>query len=339
MRTASSSDLVGHIAGFTSLRDVDLLEVSLLKSIHTTLRPLNVSLISLDSNNIILKKVSFSADNLSNVVLKTPADEQLLRASEQLDWSNKEYCTVSVGDSCLTLFLLSQNRRISQYVCIESKGNIVTQTDSYQIIGMLRVFQNFRALLTESQTDELTGLPNRKAFTNISEKINESIVASPESYEGNARRALDDNPTYWLALADLDNFKNINDNFGHLMGDEVLVRAAQTIQSSIRETDLVFRYGGEEFAILINAASKEDVDAVLERVRANIESIDFHKLGRMTISIGFTEMKEDTFTLHIIEAADRALYHSKEKGKNKVSFASSKQTPKSSDIESDIELF
>ncbi|MFC3093107.1 GGDEF domain-containing protein [Alteromonas sediminis] len=340
MRLKSSSDLVGHIAGFTSLRDVDLLEMSLLKTVFTTLRPLNVSLISLDTNNIILKRIDYSSEQVGHVSIRIKADDLLLRASEQLDRSTKEYCTLNEGDRAITVYLLSQNRRVSHYICIEAKGNIVTQSDSYQIIGMLRVFQNFRALLTEAQTDELTGLPNRKAFNNVTEKIGEAVVASPEVIECDKRKSSDEPPQFWLALADLDNFKVINDSFGHLMGDEVLVRTAQTIQGSIREDDMVFRYGGEEFAILVSAKEKEQVIQVLERVRQNVEGLDFQRLGKITISIGFTEMKDDVFALTLVETADKALYQSKSNGKNQITYQPTlSQQAYHEDIEDDAELF
>jgi len=277
---------------------------------------------------------------VGHVTLKVEADALLLRASEQLDRTTKEYCTINEGGKAITVYLLSQNRRVSHYICIESKGNIVTQSDSYQIIGMLRVFQNFRALLTEAQTDELTGLPNRKAFNNVTEKIGEAVIASPEAVECEKRKARSTSPQFWLALADLDNFKVINDNFGHLMGDEVLVRTAQTIQSSIREDDMVFRYGGEEFAILVSAETKDEVIQLLERVRQNIEALDFQRLGKITISIGFTEMKDDVFALTLVETADKALYKSKSNGKNQVTYQPTiSHEVYESEFEDDAELF
>ena len=82
---ADSVDLVGQIAGFTSLRDVDLLELSLLKSIYTMVNPKQVSLICLDSNNIILKRVDYSAEKHGNISVKEKASEQLLEACERLE--------------------------------------------------------------------------------------------------------------------------------------------------------------------------------------------------------------------------------------------------------------
>ena len=333
------SDLVSHIAGFTSLRDTDLLELSLLKSVYTSLRPIKVSLIVLDTNDIILKRVDYSKDEFGHITTRVGADPALLNAVEQLDKSNREYCTVEQTYSSISLFLLSLNRRISHYVCVEAAPNAVTQSDSHQIIGMLRVFQNFRELLTESQTDELTGLPNRKSFNGFVSKINDALMPTPEVHGDERRHSANQAETFWLALVDLDNFKQINDTFGHLMGDEVLVRAAQVMQGRLREFDMVFRYGGEEFAILAPAENKEDITALLERVREAIQALNLSTVGNITASFGVVEMRRDTFHITSIENADKALYHSKENGKNQITFASDIELASNDATDDDIELF
>lgn len=333
-------NLVGEIAGFTSLRDVDLLELSLLKSVYGIVNPIIVSLISMDNRNIVLKKVDYSASKHGTITTKVAATDDLISACDKLDNSNLQYCSISLKpEITLSLFLLSNTRKVAHYVAIESSEFAISKSHAQEILGMLKIYRNFKQLLQESQTDELTGLSNRKAFDHVTRKIHDIIPASPESINEDKRVAGEAND-YWLALADIDHFKMINDSQGHLMGDEVLVRVAQCIQSEIRDTDLLFRYGGEEFAIIVAGKTESDVMSMLERVRLAVQSINIPKIGNITISIGAVEMKKDVFYLTLIEQADRSLYQSKAAGRNKTTLYSENTT----DIEehsasSEVELF
>jgi diguanylate cyclase (GGDEF)-like protein len=98
-----------------------------------------------------------------------------------------------------------------------------------------------------------------------------------------------------LAIIDIDNFKSVNDNFGHLYGDEILIQLAQIIRSSFRDEDLKFRFGGEEFVILLKASSIEACKHTLERFRQNVASQDFPTVGQVTVSIGSVQFTQDQF--------------------------------------------
>lgn len=126
--------------------------------------------------------------------------------------------------------------------------------------------------------------------------------------------------SYCVALLDIDNFKQINDRFGHVVGDEVLIKVAQTIKASIRETDIVGRYGGEEFICVIHTTDADIIRQVTERIRASVESMEWHFPGLVTtISIGATIHPGQCFP-QSIEEADVLLYEAKNNGKNKVVF-------------------
>jgi diguanylate cyclase (GGDEF)-like protein len=161
-----------------------------------------------------------------------------------------------------------------------------------------------------SITDGLTGLFNHRHFWNI---MNSELTRA-NLYKGDIA----------LILIDVDDFKKVNDNFGHSVGDMLLQNLANTLKETVRETDIVARYGGEEFAVLLPDTNLEGVKNAAEKIRKAIEAMVF-KIPEtdittgVTVSIGisvFQGNRRDFFN-----AADRALYISKSKGKNKVSMA------------------
>jgi len=170
----------------------------------------------------------------------------------------------------------------------------------------------------------LTGLANRKTFdSSISNIFNDSIRTS-EEVEDDRRVSIKkqtlENQKYWLAIIDIDRFKNINDNFGHIYGDEILILLAQIIRVSFRLDDLKFRFGGEEFVVVMSGINQEDCNLVLERFRETVESYQFPNIGQVTVSIGAVELKKDVFHVTSIDYADQALYFSKNNGRNKLTF-------------------
>ena len=124
------------------------------------------------------------------------------------------------------------------------------------------------------------------------------------------RRAIDFSPTIFVML-DIDHFKKINDNKGHLFGDEVLLLLAQLMTDSFRENDLLFRYGGEEFAMALMDITPEQAQVSLERFRQKIAAHDFPSLDQVTISIGYTRFDKNLTIDELISQADNALYYGK----------------------------
>jgi diguanylate cyclase (GGDEF)-like protein len=126
-----------------------------------------------------------------------------------------------------------------------------------------------------------------------------------------------------LLLLDIDNFKDYNDNHGHLEGDKVLVRFSQIIKSCLRINDSAYRYGGEEFTVILPETTGDEAKTVAQRIRSSLEAEKFipapGKAARITISIGVTQYypKEELSTF--IRRADKAMYISKQNGRNRVS--------------------
>lgn len=155
-----------------------------------------------------------------------------------------------------------------------------------------------------SLTDALTGLYNRRHFN---AELEREFMRS-KRYGGNL----------CIAIIDIDFFKKINDTYGHLCGDYVLKEVAYLILGNFRKTDMVFRYGGEEFVVLMTETSLENSLIPLERLRKTIENNNFIFKGekiKVTISIG-TETNHTESTEEFLNNADKALYQAKQSGRN-----------------------
>jgi len=126
-----------------------------------------------------------------------------------------------------------------------------------------------------------------------------------------------------LLLLDIDNFKEFNDNFGHLEGDKVLVRFSQIIKSCLRTNDSAYRYGGEEFTVILPETNGDEAKTVAQRIRSSLETEKFEPVpdrnAKITISIGVTQYFPKEELSAFIRRADKAMYLSKKNGRNRVS--------------------
>ena len=129
-----------------------------------------------------------------------------------------------------------------------------------------------------------------------------------------------DSPVSFVIL-DIDHFKYVNDTYGHMVGDEVLVNLAKLIQSKIRNTDALVRWGGEEFVILCGDTPMQNAQFLAEKLRMAIESAQLIKQQQITCSFGIAEMIAGEDPKRLFERADKALYASKENGRNRVTSA------------------
>jgi diguanylate cyclase (GGDEF)-like protein len=125
-----------------------------------------------------------------------------------------------------------------------------------------------------------------------------------------------------LLLLDIDHFKHYNDTFGHLEGDKVLVRISQIIRSCLRKLDTAYRYGGEEFTVILPETTCEEARTVAERIRQAVKAEKFDPETEnditITISIGVTQYSPEEELSAFIQRADKAMYSSKQNGRNKV---------------------
>lgn len=203
--------------------------------------------------------------------------------------------------------------------------------DQALIGGILRIVKNHLSLLDYGECDTLTGLQNRKTFETSFDKVRSRAPKDQVSESS------------WLGIVDIDKFKSINDNYGHLFGDEVLLLVARLMKQNFRGADQLFRFGGEEFVAILDSASSIGAEIAFERLRASIEAHAFPQVGRVTISLGYTRITAQDAPGSCVERADAALYYAKHHGRNNIRhhealIASGELKPVQERVD-DIELF
>jgi diguanylate cyclase (GGDEF)-like protein len=191
------------------------------------------------------------------------------------------------------LYIMSERVRYSNLVIADS-------------LEMQRKYQRY------ASTDALTGLHNRGWLD--------------DAFDRELKRSERDELPLALIMIDVDNFKTYNDDYGHLAGDQVLITVADAIRSPLRPNDLVARFGGEEFAVLLPETTMKNAAIIAERLRDNVSKtdpgkLDDRQLPEVTISLGVAGRQPGYSLDMMIAAADVAMYHAKRNGKNRVEVA------------------
>lgn len=315
------------IATITGQRDRDLLARSLVGTLSELIHSSRISMYRILANEqggeaILVAEVCAHPGNASaNTAGGIPITS---RADFSSVWhTGKEHVSPIMKDDYLSVYpIIGQHGTVG---LLETISDAHGEMERHLISAFLKVYSNYQTLLDESETDTLTGLLNRRTFDNNIERIiaehavedNESTA--PESQHP-ARRAFGAELPHWLAIIDIDHFKRINDEFGHLYGDEVLILLSRNMQRIFRQRDKLFRFGGEEFIVVLDRTSEESAKAALDRFRVAIEQYHFPQIGKVTISIGFVRLDKPDVPSAIIGRADQALYYAKHHGRNRVCF-------------------
>ncbi len=166
------------------------------------------------------------------------------------------------------------------------------------------------ALQQKAFSDSLTQASNRRFFETHFQSLREELEH--------------ERIQHGLLFLDIDHFKQVNDQYGHPIGDQALVMAAQTLRANLRASDLVVRWGGEEFVVLLRDNRAAQTRSVAEKLRALIER-SYLMISevplRVTVSIGATLLRSDDMLESVIQRADALMYQSKSAGRNQVTFA------------------
>lgn len=200
------------------------------------------------------------------------------------------------------IVIMESGEEITHYF----KATVIPFNDSHYIVSFQDVSATLlkeEILISKAYHDPLTQAYNRQYF---------------HEYIAKWRRKNTKYPTIGLILLDLDNFKSINDTYGHLKGDEVLISTANSINSATRTNDPVIRWGGEEFIVLLELESPEALFRIAETIRATIAKTPINEVGFVTSSIGITLMDKSEPLESALKRADDALYRAKKEGKNRV---------------------
>lgn len=188
------------------------------------------------------------------------------------------------------------------------KFTAIEQNDIEFFLSMLvyplRNAMEHRSALLSSKTDSLTGLGNRMAFDEALKRE----VQLAQRYRENLS----------VSVIDVDFFKRINDTYGHQTGDAVLKKIGETLHQVCRSTDMAFRYGGEEFVVLLSKTDESGAMVIAERLRNAVEKLSWAQLPVTTISIGIASVNYDCLEQpsDVFFRADKALYRAKESGRN-----------------------
>ncbi len=184
---------------------------------------------------------------------------------------------------------------------INIKGQIYILSVIKDITKLKELEEEIRKL---SITDKLTQIYNRLKLDEILER--EFLLSSRSK------------SSFSLIMVDIDHFKLVNDTFGHVVGDSVLLEFAQILKNNIRNTDVVGRWGGEEFLIILPQTYEDGGVLLAEKLRAIVENYNFSNAGKITSSFGVASFKNDISVASLVSRADDALYKAKDSGRNKV---------------------
>lgn len=313
----------------TNLRDQHSLELCMAQVLFELVAPREVSLYRI---NLTDDEPQFvAADARFSSVISQPMREAMLecmRTAERTEVTTSEA-------TALVYPLLGPKKDVIAIIVIESAAE---QAHLHHSAGLvLRIYQNFVSLINDNQLDTLTGLLNRKTF-----ELRMGRVLTDIEFYGHRKGEEEVERSSFLAIFDIDHFKRVNDNFGHLVGDEVLLLFSTIMTRMFRADDLLFRFGGEEFVCVIRNINQNVAEDALNRFRESVQNYSFPQVGQVTVSIGFTQINSNDLSSSIIDRADEALYYAKNNGRNQVCSYETlvfqgKLAPR--DIAGDIELF
>ena len=320
--------LIKHLVGITGHRDHSLLDVSVVGALHDLVGASQVRALEIfrfreetyvrprvwvQNGRVVSSEETLGSDHGGELLSEFPTLVACI--SEHINSAEE---TNEEGHFVLWLPIWL-NDKVS--TCLQIINLTPYSSHTRDIIeGILGVYRNYQSLLDYSERDSLTGLLNRKTFDEKFSKLVTGGMADEEQAEkvDHERRHHADVQEQWLAVVDIDHFKRVNDQFGHLYGDEVLILVANLLRLSFRAQDRVFRFGGEEFVILLRSTTREDAYRIFERFRANVEKHDFPQVGQVTVSVGFVRINPAETPVVILGHADQALYYAKANGRNRV---------------------
>jgi diguanylate cyclase (GGDEF)-like protein len=321
--------LLGKLGKMTSIRDTEMLEQSLLKTLGPLLGVLDTSLYRTDEAHALIRVIHHHrsktvagtgverlVESVEQVVNPKEVPTEVRQITDNVRLLGKP-CTRKLEQNLLIAYPLLGDEEICGYFVFQ-RDREVSPVEDTTIRGVLEVFSNYFTLLDISLRDRLTGLFNRQALESSFDRIWTALSRSDTQGEDSGGRRNLNVRQYWLAVLDIDHFKQVNDTHGHIVGDEVLLLVARLLANTFRTTDLLYRYGGEEFVAIVSAESEEIARQVFERVRQAIETYAFPRVERLTLSIGYCRADPNILPQEVLGRADRSLYEAKKQGRNRI---------------------
>jgi diguanylate cyclase (GGDEF)-like protein len=310
----SPLQLIDSVAATTGHRDRDEIELSLVQLLQQFLDAESVALLRMTREGGAVQAINritirMRPDGSSELIRDPAVTADAARRAAWLQCSDSreavEYAD-SNGGVATAFPVVTGAGEHAALLDVRSRNSLQPR-DALLVRGILRIIRNHLDVLESGERDTLTGLLNRKTFEVQFDKLRQELHAQ----EGNGEPS-------WMGLVDVDRFKSVNDRYGHLFGDEVLLIVSQVLQRAFRSSDRVYRFGGEEFVILLHHVPENAATAALERLRAAIEAHQFPQIGSVTVSIGWTRIQPQDGPTTCMERADAALYYAKDAGRNQV---------------------
>jgi diguanylate cyclase (GGDEF)-like protein len=328
-----SASLIDHLVRLSAMRKRDDLLGGITEALLETIAATRVELFSLvhEENKrfwlpltqaVAGSRVRFISDPMrAELHMMTPIESN----PERLQCLDRVEMVVTAPtptrSSCLTRFpvTLAEGATLWGVAEIESVAAL-SDTDTKAVKRLLSMYGNMLAMLDYSECDALTGLWNRKPFDDLFYKTMKPVQPMETGLAPHAdeHRAGASPSNFWLAMVDIDHFKQVNDTYGHLIGDEVLILVARLLKTSFRVYDRVYRFGGEEFLVVLRSGDHDAAIAAVERFRAAMAKYEFPQAGHITASVGVTEIVSGDSPAAACERADQAVYYAKHHGRNQV---------------------
>ena len=341
------SQVVDQLAELTAFRDRDMLDTTLAAALRDLLRPQQVAIhrcVGDDIDKRWLTRARLALDDVAPA--SDPPWTELHQLPPLADFParlqalRQQDVVVLAGPPHTVVFPLTTDRDVVGVLEIESAQPL--DGNAHRLVGsILRIYRNFQALLDYSERDTLTGLLNRKTFDEAFYKLAVDIGVAPAGtaqgpvaaaaaagVAGTAgvadlaaaaeRRTQPVAHPHYIGVIDIDHFKRVNDQHGHLIGDEVLLLLSRLMRSVFRFHDRLYRFGGEEFVVLMRCNSDLDAGLAFERLRSSVKAYAFPQVGSIAVSVGYTRLKPGDTPSTAFERADRAVYWAKGHGRNQV---------------------
>ena len=320
MAETNTSDLLDSVLELTSQRDQHSLQLWLIRTLQEFITADAIELYSISANTgglLLQLLAAVESPPLAN----KPTQQKRLSPTAIDDDPELMQCLVtetrvisenSADTGVRVIHPVAGVSGVAGFLIIKCAS--LVEKDQHLATVFLQIYRNYMQLIDANVHDTLTGLLNRKTF---SDRVMHILSSQQE-----IQRRTDDKPVnrkdHCLAMLDIDHFKHVNDKFGHLYGDEVLLLFARLMSKTFREDDQIYRYGGEEFVVVLKGADLETSFSVLERFRKKMESFHFPQVGNVTVSIGVVGINNQDLPTTVIEQADKALYYAKDHGRNQV---------------------
>ena len=333
-------ELVDHVAALTEYKDRESLDIGLAQTFMVLFKPLKVAIYSVVSDGtdqrwvpLTMMRPGHPAETFSPL----HADFRLLQPLQDIPYrwqclntrlSVEHEAASGEPGTVVTCLPLSSEFSTEEGGVIEIHTQAGLTPEDHDIARrVLRVYRNMQNMFAYSERDALTGLLNRKSFEDtfyksLREEALPSVDGSQPMVSGEATavpmRRVESGEVFWLAMVDVDHFKQVNDKYGHQIGDEVLILVARILKSTFRGYDRIYRFGGEEFVILLRCPDHASAVQALERFRVAMENYPFPQAGHITASVGLSEIRSSDTPEAACERADLAVYHAKRTGRNQV---------------------